>query len=360
MSDPIQARDVVGGVHSDSHNVHTTTTNDYSTHYVHEAQKTEQQLTQDNRKQFIQAIEKAVMEPDGLTRQKLGMLQNLAMQLVLDPQEAEQLIKSVSANARMQQQGAGLDFVAQQTVNQTLEAIAANNVRALMSLSQTLKQLAETSADDSVQYCYHLCRATFNPDAALTACQSTKVDSYWLLYWGYVAAVLKGDNNMAAQLLPCLGQFGYPQGDLSLLLAISNLATYRRDLKRDIYYMQQAQNYLFQASDAGLSSLLEPVWYALKDCMMEQSSPEPWFAFYVDNTLKVIASAKLPPLPGIGIGLNSMPQTLPPSILQVPPIKVPQFDAQSVNLSQMQGFNPLQAAQQLGLGVNSLSDLNKK
>jgi hypothetical protein len=35
--------------------------------------------------------------------------------------------------------------------------------------------------------------------------------------------------------------------------------------------------------------------------------------------------------------------------MEIPPM--PKYNAQDINLSQMQGFNPLQAAQQMGLGM---------
>ena len=106
------------------------------------------------------------------------------------------------------------------------------------------------------------------------------------------------------------------------------------------YNLIQMQEKLMQAHELGLSEPLSALWYAVKEAMLDEQNPEEWFRFYVEQTLKELCPVKAPAMP-------KMPPQMPN--MEVPP--VPKFNAQNVNLAQMQGFNPLQAAQKMGLGM---------
>lgn len=90
-----------------------------------------------------------------------------------------------------------------------------------------------------------------------------------------------------------------------------------------------------QAIHAGLSELLSAMWYAIQELLKSDQNPEIWCKFYVEQTLKEFLPVKAPPLPTMnplmgGMGMPGAPQ--------------------GAGLPQMQGFNPVQAAQQMGLG----------
>jgi hypothetical protein len=87
-----------------------------------------------------------------------------------------------------------------------------------------------------------------------------------------------------------------------------------------------------------MSEQLSALWYAAKATLEDEPQPEEWFRFYVEKTLRELCFVKTPEKP-----VNTAPRVPSP-----PPI--PKFNAQSVNLAQMRGFNPLQAARQMGLG----------
>ena len=120
-------------------------------------------------------------------------------------------------------------------------------------------------------------------------------------------------------------------------MAIDNIAEYRRYNKQD-YYRNQAETYLEQASQVGMSEQLSGLWYAAKESLLDEPHPDDWFRFYVETTLRELGPAKAPEKP-----VNTAPRVPTP-----PP--VPKFNAQNVSLAQMRGFNPLQAARQMGLG----------
>ena len=88
-----------------------------------------------------------------------------------------------------------------------------------------------------------------------------------------------------------------------------------------------------------MSEQLSGLWYAAMELLEDEPHPEEWFKFYVEKTLKELGPVKTP----------EKPVSTAPRVPTPPP--VPKFNAQNVNLAQMQGFNPLRAAQQMGLGM---------
>ena len=326
---------------TDSHDTHYTT-NDikqtYNQQTIHEAQKTAAELQQDNESQFMQAVQERMA--DGLLDQReLQELNMLATQLRIQPQRAMQIVDQVRRGATVMQGGQGVEFLAQQTIEEIYNAINANQVEILKRRLPALEQIARSTPDGNVQYYFHMLQTSLTPEVATISFVNSRADNYWQLFWVYVAYVKLGQNNNANVLLPRMGGFGAPQGDMLLLMAIDNLAEYRKNPKQD-YYILQAQDKLMQAQQVGMSEPLSALWYAVKEAMLEEQNPEPWFCFYVEQTLKELCPPKAP----------TMPQT-PPQMPQMQVPQVPKFNAQSVNLAQMQGFNPLQASQRMGFGM---------
>ena len=74
----------------------------------------------------------------------------------------------------------------------------------------------------------------------------------------------------------------------------------------------------------------------------DKPQPEEWYQFYCDTTLSEF------------IPKEKSKMAVPPQMPTPPPM--PKFNAQNVKLNQMRGFNPLQAANNMGLGsVNAIS-----
>ena len=344
------ANAISGGLHtSDSHDVHniqntsnTTIDNSQTVNNstVYEAQKTKAEIQQENENLFLQAVQERLS--DGVLEQReLAELNVMAAQLNIAPQRAMQMIDLVRRTTLAMQGGQGSEFLSQQLVGEVFNAVNSNQVEILKRRLPQLEQIARTSPDAKIQFYFHMLQASLKPESAAIAFLNARTDNYWQLFWVHVAYVKLGQDNNATVLLPRMGGFGAPQGDLALLMAIDNLSEYRREGQKE-YNLIQMQEKLMQAQELGMSEPLSAMWYAVKEAMLDEQHPEAWFQFYVDYTLRELCPPQAPVMP-----------TTPPQMprMEVPP--VPKFNAQNVTLAQMQGFNPLQAAQQMGLGISA-------
>ncbi len=348
---------VMGGVHSDSHNVETHTTNNNTTHnstvtdnsktinnhVVQEAQLTDAQLNQQNEVQFLNAVVQHMS--DGLLDQRdLAELTRLSLQWQIAPERASQIIEQVRKSANVLNGEQGNEYLAAQILQEVFNAVQQNAVEILNNKYRTLEQLAQSTQDANVQAYFYLLSASLHPENCVVAFINSHADNYWQLFWTHVAHVKLGNIDNATVLLPRLGGFGAPQGDIALLMALDNLAEWRRH-NEQTYYKQQCNQYLNEACQAGMSEMLSGLWYAVKE-LLEHDAPQPedWFAFYCEHTLKELMPASK----------QAVGKTAAPTMPTPPPI--PKFNAQNVQLKQAQGFNPLQAAQQMSMGQMSSMD----
>lgn len=335
---------VVGGIHTDSHNTQnnyttTTTTNNNSTvnnKTVYEAQKTQTEIYQQNERLFLEAVQERLVDGK-LDNLRLAELNQLSIQWQIAPMRASQIIDQVRRNISVMQGSKGNEFLAEQTLNEVFNAIQTNHTDILQRKFNGLEQLARVmTADNNIQFYYHLLLASMYPDKCALAFFGSRTDNYWQLFWAHVAFIKTGNVDNATVLLPRMGGFGCPQGDIALLMALDNLADYHKNGKQD-YYRQQTLQYLDQAVQNGMSEPLGALWYAVKEMLEDKPQPEEWYQFYCDTTL-----AELKPK-------EKTKMAVPPQMPTPPPM--PKFNAQNVKLNQMRGFNALQAANNMGLGI---------
>ena len=250
---------------------------------------------------------------------------------------ASQIIDQVRRNISVMQGSKGNEFLAEQTLNEVFNAIQTNHTDILQRKFNGLEQLARVmTSDNNIQFYYHLLLASMYPDKCALAFFGSRTDNYWQLFWAHVAFIKTGNVDNATVLLPRMGGFGCPQGDIALLMALDNLADYHKNGKQD-YYRQQTLQYLDQAVQNGMSEPLGALWYAVKEMLEDKPQPEEWYQFYCDTTL-----AELKPK-------EKSNMAVPPQMPTPPPM--PKFNAQNVKLNQMRGFNALQAANNMGLGI---------
>lgn len=335
---------VVGGIHTDSHNTQnnytttTTTTNNSTVNNktVYEAQKTQTEIYQQNERLFLEAVQERLVDGK-LDNLRLAELNQLSIQWQIAPMRASQIIDQVRRNISVMQGSKGNEFLAEQTLNEVFNAIQANHTDILQRKFNGLEQLARVmTADNNIQFYYHLLLASMYPDKCALAFFGSRTDNYWQLFWTHVAFIKTGNVDNATVLLPRMGGFGCPQGDIALLMALDNLADYHKNGKQD-YYRQQTLQYLDQAVQNGMSEPLGALWYAVKEMLEDKPQPEEWYQFYCDTTL-----AELKPK-------EKSKMAVPPQMPTPPPM--PKFNAQNVKLNQMRGFNALQAANNMGLGI---------
>ena len=335
---------VVGGIHTDSHNTQnnytttTTTTNNSTVNNktVYEAQKTQTEIYQQNERLFLEAVQERLVDGK-LDNLRLAELNQLSIQWQIAPMRASQIIDQVRRNISVMQGSKGNEFLAEQTLNEVFNAIQTNHTDILQRKFNGLEQLARVmTADNNIQFYYHLLLASMYPDKCALAFFGSRTDNYWQLFWTHVAFIKTGNVDNATVLLPRMGGFGCPQGDIALLMALDNLADYHKNGKQD-YYRQQTLQYLDQAVQNGMSEPLGALWYAVKEMLEDKPQPEEWYQFYCDTTL-----AELKPK-------EKSKMAVPPQMPTPPPM--PKFNAQNVKLNQMRGFNALQAANNMGLGI---------
>lgn len=342
---------VVGGIHSDSHNTqnnyntstttHTTNNSTVNNQTVYEAQKTQTEIYQQNENLFLQAVQERLVDGK-LDNQKLAELNQLSIQWHIAPLRANQIIDQVRQNIHILQGSKGNEFLAEQILTEVFNAIQTNHTDILKRKFNSLEQLARVMTNDNnIQFYYHLLLASMYPDKCALAFFGSRTDNYWQLFWAHVAFIKTGNIDNATVLLPRMGGFGCPQGDIALLMALDNLADYHKNGKQD-YYRQQTILYLDQAVQNGMSEPLSALWYAVKEMLEDKPQPEEWYQFYCDTTLSEF------------IPKEKSKMAVPPQMPTPPPM--PKFNAQNVKLNQMRGFNPLQAANNMGLGsVNAIS-----
>ena len=340
---------VVGGIHTDSHNTQnnynttTNTTNNSTVNNktVYEAQKTQTEIYQQNERLFLEAVQERLVDGK-LDNLRLAELNQLSIQWQIAPMRASQIIDQVRRNISVMQGSKGNEFLAEQTLNEVFNAIQTNHTDILQRKFNGLEQLARVmTSDNNIQFYYHLLLASMYPDKCALAFFGSRTDNYWQLFWAHVAFIKTGNVDNATVLLPRMGGFGCPQGDIALLMALDNLADYHKNGKQN-YYRQQTLQYLDQAVQNGMSEPLSALWYAVKEMLEDNPQPEEWYQFYCDTTL-----AELKPK-------EKSKMAVPPQMPTPPPM--PKFNAQNVKLNQMRGFNPLQAANNMGLGsVNAIS-----
>lgn len=331
---------VVGGIHTDSHNTqnnyNTTNNSTVNNKTVYEAQKTQTEIYQQNERLFLEAVQERLVDGK-LDNLRLAELNQLSIQWQIAPMRASQIIDQVRRNISVMQGSKGNEFLAEQTLNEVFNAIQTNHTDILQRKFNGLEQLARVmTSDNNIQFYYHLLLASMYPDKCALAFFGSRTDNYWQLFWAHVAFIKTGNVDNATVLLPRMGGFGCPQGDIVLLMALDNLADYHKNGKQD-YYRQQTLQYLDQAVQNGMSEPLGALWYAVKEMLEDKPQPEEWYQFYCDTTL-----AELKPK-------EKSNMAVPPQMPTPPPM--PKFNAQNVKLNQMRGFNALQAANNMGLGI---------
>ena len=334
---------VVGGIHSDSHDVtnnvntyNTTnhTTNNQSVHNnIYQASKTAAELRQSNEQAFLQAV--CEKFSDGILDEvEMAELNRLRLQLQIPQQTANAIIEEVRRSAMVLNSGEANNFLSEQLLEEIYNAVAVNNIEVLNRKFSALEKVAASSLDGDVQFYYNMLLGSLFPEKCTVSFINTPTDNYWQLFWAHIAYVKLGNIQTAEALLPRLGGFGAPQGDIALLMAVDNLWDYLKNGKEN-YYASRTADYLKKAAENGMSEVLYPLWYAVEDMQKGVKSRGEFKEFFAVQTLKEFQK----PIASEKSGASKM--TPPP---------MPKFNPQKVNLDQMQGFNPLQAVKTMGLG----------
>lgn len=348
---------VVGGIHSDSHDVtnnvntyntsNTTTNNQTVNNHnnIYQAAKTAEELRQESEQTYLQAVCERLS--DGiLDEREMAELNRLRLELQIPLQRANAIIDEVRRGAMVLNADEANDFLTNQLLDEVYNAVRVNNGDVLARKLPALEKLAATSGNGDVQFYYHMLLSSMSPEKCTVSFINAHTDNYWQIFWAHVAYVKLGNVQTAEALLPRLGGFGAPQGDIALLMAVDNLwdALHQPDNK---YYAEQTSTNLAKASETGMSEVLYPLWYAVNDALNGDKSKGEFKDFFASHTLK-----DFKPEPKKAMSAEGGSKMAPPAM--------PKFNPQSVNLSQMQGFNPLQCVKSMGMGASgSMSQMQQ-
>ena len=321
------ANAISGGVHySETNNVTNNVTNNNT--YVYEAQKTESEIIRENEGQF-QDFLLGLISQGPLGVKELTELERLRVRLRISEPRANEMIQSARKSASFSGHNQVGVFLEDSLVQNIKEAIYSCRKEYLTRQIPVLKSLAESSQEDEVLFYLQMLTVSFFPESSVVSLASARQDDYWLVFWGYVSYLKLENPGGAASLLSQLGKYERSKGDVSLLLSIGSLYDFKHGGGE--HSSALADRYLEQAVQEGVDEKLIPLWRSVKG-LIDGTNDES-LRFYRDVTLKGFSLIQ------IGHASSSIP-SFPGSDLS----------AQSIQLPQMQGFNPLAAANQLGLG----------
>ena len=328
------ANAISGGVHySETNNVTNNVTNNNT--YVYEAQKTESEIIRENEGQFQDFLLGLISEgPLGV--KELTELERLRIRLRISEPRANEMIQGARMSASFSSRSQAGVFLEDSLIRDIQEAISSFRKDYLTRQVPVLKSLAENGQDEEVLFYLQMLTSSFFPESSVVSAASAKQDDYWLAFWGSVSYLKLGNPSGAASLLSQLGKYGRSKGDVSLLLSVKCLHDFKQGSGEHSCTM--VDRYLEQAVQEGVDEKLIPLWRSVKGLI--DGTDDESLRFYRDVTLKEFSLSHT--------GHDS------PS---APSFPGPEFSAQRIQLPQMQGFNPLAAANQLGLGrISDIQD----
>lgn len=316
----------------------------YDQRVIYERQKSQEEITAEHEGEFMQAILSCLA--DGILDQdEYVNLIILAKQKGISDARAQQLIDEMRNSVALKNKGGKNSFIADRTVREIQAALSSGNCEILKSKFPAIKELSDNIYDDDIQFYSSMLYASLNAESFIIKLMSTQVDNYWQQFWSYIAYIKCGKPESAAAIMARLGGYGYPTGNLSLLMAISSLSEYRKNPMQNFYVHQVVEN-LEEANGNEISEKLIPLWLATQQAVSDNPQVNDSFRFYYEVTLKEMCTRVAPEIPDAA--KTAAAPELPQAAMKAP--AMPKTDPQNIQLSQMQGFNPLKAAEQLMTG----------
>ena len=326
---------------NNSHTDNSTYNINYDQRVIYERQKSQEEITAEHEGEFMQSILSCLA--DGiLDRDEYANLKILAKQKGISDARAQQLIDEMRNNVALKNKGVNNSFIADRTIREIRAALSSGNCDILKGKLAAVEQLANNINDNDIQFYSNMLYASLNPESCMIKLMTARVDSYWQQFWTCIACFKCGKPESAAAIMSRLGGYDYPIGNLSLLMAISSLAEYRKNPMQSFYAHQVAAN-LDEANGNEISEELIPLWLATRQAASDFPQVMDSFRFYYEVTLKEMCTMVAPKIPDIA--LTAAAPELPQTAMKAPAI--PQIDPQNIQLAQMQGFNPLKAVEQM-------------
>ena len=227
------ANAISGGLHvNDSHAVHnedksvhniTNTSSTVNNITQVSAQKTELELLQERKTQYLNACKRAY-EDNVLNQKEIIELQELRIKLGLDEKTAEKILVEVKALSDRNAVKSELSPIAKVKLKSLTEKLLKNEVKALMDQIDSLEPLVRRFDHDELSRKYYLVLAALKPEKCIEQKERTQTDTYWEAFWCYLAYIKASRLIDAEETLANLDHFSsYPEDNTTILAAAGAL-----------------------------------------------------------------------------------------------------------------------------------------
>ena len=282
------ANAISGGLHvSDSHAVHNE---DKSVHNISNttstvnnitqvsAQKSELELLQERKAQFLNACKRAY-EDNLLEPSEAVELEELRIKIGLDKSTADNILESVRVMSDRNARKSELNPIAKTKLKILTENLQKNDVKALMAQIDSLELLVSRYDHDELSRKYYLVLSALKPEKCIEQKEQTKADTYWKAFWCYLAYIKAERLRDAEETLASLDHFSsYPEDNMTILAAAGALM---------MGNTEEAKEYLNAATGEytpALQRFVDSLYLLLShDMAKEMEVDENTCAFYLDN-----------------------------------------------------------------------------
>lgn len=247
------ANAISGGIHmSDSHNVHNEDKSVHNTYQV-AAQKTELELLQEHKVQFLDLCRKVYA--DGiLTDDEKDMLELKRIEFNLDEHTANQLIESACKTSHRKKSLNTKDAL---TIKLITQLIKENDVERLESQLPRLRVLSNTYQVEDINFIYNMMLSALHPEELIEIYANLSTDEYWQSFWASIAYLKMNDVAGFEEASSRLAFYtNYPDGNELLLQTLSLSHDFGTD-------NETVQETLKMLNESSISSELSDFWQAI-------------------------------------------------------------------------------------------------
>jgi formylglycine-generating enzyme required for sulfatase activity len=302
---------ISGGLHvSDSHAVHnedrsvhniSNTTSNVTNITQVSAQKTEFELIQERKTQFLNACKRAY-EDNVLEQREVAELEELRIKIGLDKTTADNILESIRVMSDRNARKSELNPIAKTKLKILTDNLQKNEVKALMDQIDSLEPLVRRFDHDELSRKYYLVLSALKPERCIEQKERTQTDTYWEAFWSYLAYIKAGRLIDAEETLASLDHFSsYPEDNMTVLAAAGALMMGHTDEAKE--YLDAAMGEYTPA----LQRFVDSIYLLLNpDMAKEMGADGNNCAFYLVNFFgQKDPKAKVEEAAGAGINLIS-------------------------------------------------------
>lgn len=260
------------------HNIQNTTSTVNNIQNV-AAQKTEMELLQERKTQYLKACELAYEDTNLDDAEELE-LKRLRMELGLDETSANKILEQVRMLGDRRAKQSELNDRAKDKLKNLTDALKKNDKEALKCQIDSIEVLVGMFSNDELYRKYYLVLAALKEDNCIEKYTSSMVDNYWQSFWSCLAYQKKGQTIRAEEILFSLTvKFpNHPEDNMSLLDAAC--AYMRKDMAEASKLLQKVSG----DYTPGLLRFAQSLYLLLDpDTAKEMGATEQSCAFYLEN-----------------------------------------------------------------------------